>query len=174
MNKMILILATLAISMIACATDKEAPETAESPVVITGVQQELVLPPGFCESHQALCTQLCSHLPFFCDTICENYPELEICDDAPQCVDLGDPCLDEEEPGFVPCCGEENGTAGCFLDQETGERTCRAISSCEGPSSGQECLPEGPACCPDPNGAPTACEATDPSDPNSSFVCTPA
>lgn len=159
----------LMLSMFACAQV----DSPDSSVELSSTSQAVV----DCEQHPAVCEafeRLCERLPNLCEELCEEHPNLPFCQTGGQCLDVGETCVDEEDPNYVPCCGFEEGTADCFLDFETGTYSCRAISQCEGPVNGQDCLPEGPACCPDPNGAPTVCEATDPSDPNTSYICTPA
>lgn len=168
-------------ALVACEGDIDQPagpvtSGGELDVPELAVQNHM-LGGTFCTNYPAICNALCNAFPVWCDHVCNSHPNLPFCDDEPMCVELGDPCVDEEDPGFVPCCGEEDGTAGCFLDQETGLRACRVIdNSCEGPGPNDECLPEmeGQPCCPESNGDPYTCEATDPSDPNTSYICTPA
>lgn len=159
-------LTLMMLSLSACTADDPHP----SGDVVINTQDQALLG-DYCAAHPVACQVWCDNHPIACHVLCLVRPNLPVCDDGPMCVDLGDPCVDEEDPNFVPCCGD----ADCFFDEEEGY-TCQSnVPACEGPQLNQECDPEGEPCCPstNPNDPPVTCEATDPSDPNTSYVCTP-
>lgn len=141
-------------------------------------QQHQALGENFCELHPVACEafeRLCDRHPDLCDELCDEHPNLPFCDDAPMCVAPGDSCLDEDDPNFVPCCEGYD----CFFDDEVSDYTCQPNTpQCdpEAPVLNSECDPNGIPCCPytgNPNDPPVTCQATDPSDPETSYVCTP-
>lgn len=114
-----------------------------------------------------------------CEQFCDRFPNHEKCqvdagdgDDGgvgPMCVELDQPCVDEEEPGYLPCCGEAEGLTTCNLGQ------CREVDNTPCTPINAECDPNGLPCCrPSPAEQPGVCELSDPEDPNAVHVCAPA
>ena len=174
MKYLILVLGLLFVTACADAPDVSAPD-----VEVDQTSQALI--GQWCANHPVQCQTWCDNHPRKCRLLCLFRPNLPVCDDAdagtgPQCLALGQTCVDEEDPNYVPCCGFEDGLADCYRNDAIQSYTCQETTpACEGPVSGQVCDPNGVPCCPspNPNDPPVLCQISDPNDPDARYNCTP-